>query len=355
MKTKIIYISGNEVFDMTDIRAAFEEVRNTLGLGKDTVLFGVPVDKDNAFSAENVQNTEQAQSSTVAEPVLDIPEKTEVIPEPVSEPVPEILEEKPIKKAPVKKVRAREVKKEIVEEKAIVEDIPAVLNDTQEKVIPILSVLASKKNTSEEKINSVPEDVEVADDVIDTDLEEDVIETEAEEVFEEEDNSLQETETISEEPEAIVSSEEKEENNVTIEDMISDEAPDEPVEKTLEQLLESMTPLREDFMEEHQEFAEEAQPEYKETENTIDMSEEDSDATLEQLAAEFAENEDKIPTESKTENHSKIGKLKNILPFKKAKRDDNGLMGDLFGWAGIAANDEDFTIPGFFTNAASKK
>ena len=44
MKTKIIYISGNEVFDMADIRAAFEEVRNTLHLGSDTVMFGVPVD-----------------------------------------------------------------------------------------------------------------------------------------------------------------------------------------------------------------------------------------------------------------------------------------------------------------------
>ena len=41
MKTKIIYISGSEIFDMADIRAAFEEVRGTLGLDSDTVLFGV--------------------------------------------------------------------------------------------------------------------------------------------------------------------------------------------------------------------------------------------------------------------------------------------------------------------------
>ena len=68
-----------------------------------------------------------------------------------------------------------------------------------------------------------------------------------------------------------------------------------------------------------------------------------------QLASEFAESADKIVATSKPENHGKIGKLKNILPFKKAKRDDSGLMGDLFGWAGIAANDEDFSIPGFFT------
>ncbi len=44
MKTKIIYISGNEIFDMADIRAAFDEVRTALNLGGDTVLFGVPVE-----------------------------------------------------------------------------------------------------------------------------------------------------------------------------------------------------------------------------------------------------------------------------------------------------------------------
>ena len=50
MKTKIIYISGNEVFDMADIRAAFEEVRMALNLDKTTVLFGVPVDEDDALA-----------------------------------------------------------------------------------------------------------------------------------------------------------------------------------------------------------------------------------------------------------------------------------------------------------------
>ena len=48
MKTKIIYISGSEIFDMADIRSAFEEVRGALNLDKDTVLFGVPVDADDA-------------------------------------------------------------------------------------------------------------------------------------------------------------------------------------------------------------------------------------------------------------------------------------------------------------------
>ena len=65
--------------------------------------------------------------------------------------------------------------------------------------------------------------------------------------------------------------------------------------------------------------------------------------------------EDKIVVENKPETHGKIGKLKSILPFKKLKPQDNSLMGDLFGWAGIAANDEDFSIPGFFTPSASRK
>jgi hypothetical protein len=63
----------------------------------------------------------------------------------------------------------------------------------------------------------------------------------------------------------------------------------------------------------------------------------------------------KIETPTKPAGRGKIGKLKNILPFKKARHDDSGLMGDLFGWAGVAANDEDFTIPGFFTNATSNQ
>ena len=46
MKTKIIYISGDEIFDIADIRAAFNEVRNALNLDKNTVLFGVPIVSD---------------------------------------------------------------------------------------------------------------------------------------------------------------------------------------------------------------------------------------------------------------------------------------------------------------------
>ena len=68
MKTKIIYISGNEVFEMAQIRAAFDEVRSALGLDKDTILFGVPIDSDNALS---VPETTENAVATVAEPVIE--------------------------------------------------------------------------------------------------------------------------------------------------------------------------------------------------------------------------------------------------------------------------------------------
>jgi hypothetical protein len=66
-----------------------------------------------------------------------------------------------------------------------------------------------------------------------------------------------------------------------------------------------------------------------------------------------------LPLVEKTEterldNANSMRDLQSIFwekKLKKAKREDNSLMGDLFGWAGIAANDEDFSIPGFFTPA----
>ena len=139
--------------------------------------------------------------------------------------------------------------------------------------------------------------------------------------------------------------------HVSISDMLADDAaPVENHEKTLEELLESMTPLGEDEKIPTQPVATvEPEPEPEQSKNP----ENDTDVTLELLAAEFAESADKIVAPAKPETRGKIGKLKNILPFKKAKRDDSGIMGDLFGWAGVA-NDEDFTIPGFFANATKK-
>ena len=364
MKTKIIYISGNEIFDMTDIRAAFNEVRTTLGLDKNTVLFGVPVDTDDSLSAEN--NVEKSvnehieQFSTqeiLTNDAVELPQENIIEPE-----ITEISEEK-TKKSTTKKTRGRSATKSVIEptieanaeEEQIIEEtsnIPAEepqKENEEEKIIPILSILAAKKDEPEQNSISSYE-------TIDSKVS-DVKEPEITEQEEKQPESITADIDLNVELDVPATAEDESEipaQRVTIEDMITEDAPSEPIEKTLEQLLESMTPLREDAVEEHSHNS--PAKEVIDLEETVeDFSADAPDATLEQLAAEFAENEDKIPTETKTENHSKIGKLKNILPFKKAKRDDPGLMGDLFGWAGIAANDEEFSIPGFFTNAAQKK
>ena len=297
MKTKIIYISGGELFEMAQIRAAFEEVKSTLGLDKDTVLFGVPVDCDTAI--KDVTDNTQPTVNVVPEPVAEIiPDATEIseIPE-----IPQVLQE---------------VSAEIATEDAseiATEDAP---------VVPILSVLA----TNDEEIQ--PESVAEQDDITEiSDVTEPVVDI---------------VEPVTAEPEEISFVSE----TVSVDDIADDNVPDIPMEKTLEQLLESMTPLREDIT--PKEDTADSENVFEDT-TVLDAS--DTDATLAQLASEFALTEDKIAPAPRAETSGKIGKLKNILPFKKAKREDNSLMGDLFGWAGIAANDEDFSIPGFFTPA----
>lgn len=322
MKTKIIYISGNEIFDIADIRAAFEEVRNALNLDKTTVLFGVPVDSEDAgFAATTTDSVSQEEPKNVVveeEPIINetvIETVTEITPIPVMEE--EKIEsdiEKPVKKRgrPHKETKAIDM----TEPEHVAEVIDEPQNETEpeseETVVPILSVLS----TEEEETN---------DDTV----------AEATEQNQEEN-----IEIIPEIPAESSEQSIKVEINETEISIDDDEA-------SLEKLLSAMTPLEEDVLED--------QP----VEDIIEEKVQDSndisvDATLEQLATEFAENQDKIAAEAKSSSRSKIGKLRNILPFKQSKHKDQGL-GDLFGWAGIAANDEDFSVPGFFTSVASKK
>lgn len=305
MKTKIIYISGNEVFEMSEIRAAFDSVRATLGLDNDTILFGVPVDADNALACTNDVN--ETKIDVKSEPAIEKPIVLQAETEQPAEPEIEQIEE-------------------------ITEVIPEQEKES-EKVIPILSILSPGDNSTE---TIVEQNVEP---VVEVDPQAEV--------------TTNESAIISDiNIDAELSSPVENANNddvietVSISDMITDAPPAPQQEQTLEQLLESMTPLREDVQQTTQ--INDVPP--------IDVFDgDDTDATLAQLATEFADNQDKILTVQKNSSTGKIGKLKNILPFKKARRDENSLMGDLFGWAGIAANDEDFSIPGFFTPAASKK
>lgn len=378
MKTKIIYISGSEVFDAADIRAAFNEVRLTLGLASDTVLFGVPVDSDDAGLVANSEPVAPIANVTAQDtnPVdCDIEQEIQILDEteevkPVkksrkstklkSEPTPEdnidTDDQIAIDSTPV-------TQSEIIEEKV-------VETQTPEKVIPILSILSGKKDTVIEP-EAVIEESD-ADTVIESEPEDNTAETEDIEIqsvaapnddISEPVTQSVRIESVSVEHVSIDSDSDGETittQSVTIEEMMTDEIPEADEEKTLERLLEKMTPLREDIV---------GEPEYIEPvteiiteskpldETVIEEIENETgiDATLEQLATEFVEKQDQIDVSPRTETTGKIGKLKNILPFKKAKREEPGLMGDLFGWAGIAANDDDFSIPGFFTTSASKK
>jgi hypothetical protein len=137
--------------------------------------------------------------------------------------------------------------------------------------------------------------------------------------------------------------------SVELDSIVDNETPISATEKTLEELLEQIAPLGE---------TEDAPTQMVEPIEILDVAEPDTaaesiDATLEKLAAEYVEKQDEIDVKN-APAPGKISKLKNILPFKKAKREEPGLMGDLFGWAGIAANDDDFSMPSFFTGTSKK-
>jgi len=313
MKTKIIYISGDEVFDIADIRAAFEEVRNALNLDKTTVLFGVPVDADDAGFATKERPEITKEKETIVESVpetVDIPKET---PEIIAETPKEIIEEETIEESVIEPVveeapkkRGRTHKEKVTTESVVEENEPT---DTDEKIVPILSILSTKSEPDEEA-----EEISISQEIEEVEIIPEISDEKTEEIADEE-------------PVAATDKEEE--------------------EADLEKLLSAMTPLQEDVLDDDKSNeTPKDEPEYND-----DIS---VDATLEQLATEFAETQDKITSGNKSSARSKIGKLRNILPFKQSKHKDQGL-GDLFGWAGVAANDEDFSVPGFFTNAASKK
>lgn len=325
MKTKIIYISGAEIFEINDIRAAFEEVRTALNLDKSTVLFGVPVDAEDAgLSAKETDFIPEIHESKKADVVEEkTKEKT------ITESEPEIVMETKTSEIRIESVveseqpkkRGRPRKEEIIEEvtEEIVDENPVetIKEDTKtpdeseeddEQVVPILSVLSTKTE-------EIVDDTEMKSDV-------NIIPEITDEGFDSNDEA-------------------ENEQTTDMEDIDDDEDADAKLEK----LLSAMTPLNEDILE----------SEDVKTESESDPMDTSVDATLEQLATEFIENQDKIAAETKSTSRSKIGKLRNILPFKQSKHKETNGLGDLFGWAGIAANDEDFSVPGFFTSAASKK
>ena len=347
MNTKIIYISGSEVFEMADIRAAFDTVRTMLGLSPDTVLFGVPVDADSSVSANDAAPV--VDGAPVVAPVADaapeIPDDVQIDAEPMAPEMPVVETVNLVE--PIESVES-DVDPEPVDSVPSVDEVP-------EKVIPILSVLSVNDVVVPE---TAPDDIEISEPEISDistivpDIPDTVQITPVSVAPVGPDDEIpapvDAIDDITVAPDVPEISEIPE---IPTPAMLNEEMPAAPVEKTLEHLLESTTPLREDLI-----------PDVPDVipEPDIDIfSDPDTDSTLAQLASEFVKKEDSITDSTPSQSHGKIEKLKQMLPLRpfsrKQNREDTGLMGDLFNWAGVAANDDDFSMPGFFTNAASKK
>lgn len=320
MKTKIVYISGNELFELSDIRAALDDIHNALGLDSDTVLIAVPIDK--AKDGQTATNSASAATEINNKSIKKIDRKKSTHAKQTA--LAQVADEKNIKSAEN-------------------QESPENIKKHSEKMRPILSVLSTQDAQNVE----IPVEKESATD----DFAKGLVGSDSDSEIQIESESALETTSDSNFSEEVLESGE----------------PAKSAEKSLEELLETMTPLSEDYTEEEFPNLEDENATAHEKTNEVDDIKktfqpeksndemDDSDTTLEQLANEFAKSEDKIVATSKNHSHGKIGKLKNILPFKKVKHDNSGLIGDLFGWAGIAANDEDFSMPEFFTGIASKK
>ena len=306
MKTKIIYISGNEIFDMNDIRCAFEEVRKALNLDQETVLFGVPVDKDDAELSTATTEIQENITESVETPITEEPEIITESVEEFEEPEEKIIEiTEPVKK------RGRPKKIETIEEniepQPTAEEAESVepITEDEEKIIPILSILSSNDDDEEQETPTETVDEAIATEQV---IEEEIINTETTD------------------DEAIQDEEE------TNDDSKSD----------LEKLLSGVKPLdeTEEEIKTLNKKIEEPQPE-----------EENVDLTLEKLASEFIQTQDKIVEDAKSATPGKISKLRRFVPFKKKQPSEDNVFGDLFGWAGQAANDDEFSVPGFFTRS----
>ena len=140
MKTKIIYISGSEIFNMNDVRDAFETVRKELGLTHDTVLFGVPVDKEDALGEkfENAKTTPVHVSPVDTESTSTIETQVDDIID-VKQDVVEVEPKVKPKRTKKKVVEIHPEIEEIVEPEPQI-DITEPDNKPDDAIIPILSV-----------------------------------------------------------------------------------------------------------------------------------------------------------------------------------------------------------------------
>jgi len=344
MKKKIIYISGADTFNVEDVKSAFEEVRSALRLDRDVLLFGVPVDDfEAAVQARETPVADVVADSGYEEDIVETPSvvcETVVSCESVADDTDVEETTKATKKSTSRKSKTKT--QPVEQETEVKTEETATAEKSEETPVPILSVLAVNKQINDE----AEEDETLGEEAIDFDDEyqEDDEESETQEIQDESDEAEEVEETEDEIEEEIQDDGEDIEIEDVNEDMLNDDMPSKTKEKTFEDLLDITTPLCEDV---HQDQPVE--------EDVIEPTTDDeTDEVLKNLANEFADNQDNFLPSKKSSGHG-ISKLKRVLPFGKQKREDPGIMGDLFGWAGLAANDEEFSMPGFFTGVASKK
>jgi len=305
MKTKIIYISGGEVFPPHQVRAAFDAVRSMLGLDQDTVIFGVPVDSDNVM---DVADTNVA-------------------------PIPSKVIEFPLAKEE-EKAEPKRKKREVAEQ-------------APPPPTPILSVIDAVKPTEEPK-----EEIDVSSRGAALDANPEPVKEQGAEKVSEEKKSR--PPSPSQVPDNF-SARPKNFRDDTQDSMLV-EATDEDSVQSIEDIFAGIPPLTEDrprdltTKSEAADEEEAATPAPKISESRYPMSGGD-DATLSKLAAEFVASQSGAAAKSdEVAKGGKIGRLKNILPFKKKEKSEPSVLGDLFGWAGVAANDDsdNFAMPDFF-------
>jgi hypothetical protein len=282
MKTKIIYISGGEVFPPAQVRGAFDAVRSMLNLDSDTIIFGVPVDSDDVCAGIS-------------------PEITMVAAEIAKE---EQMEENLISKAPEIAEKPKRTRKK--------KEADAAVSDTENKpVTPILSIIGAVNPETAPSQEIVEEESII------------IMESESEIAMESDAAGVQ---------------------------SLSDSIDDDEI-KSIEDIFADIAPLSEDRPVDlteygHAEDADEA--------HVAESSETDAeiDETLSKLATEFVATHPSPQSgaEALGTKGGRIGKLKNILPFKKKEKTESSVLGDLFGWAGVAANDDaaEFAMPEFF-------
>ncbi len=372
MKTKIIYISGNEIFDMHDVRAAFEEVRRVLSLGDDTVLFGVPVDSDDAFATKTpaadiipsesddtpVEIAADIIPEITPEPVEITPELGDTEPDIESQPENEIIPEPAVENDSDIEI---DIVPEIEETDSVEITTPETADDAEpDSVVPILSILASgtasddeTQDTQNEEIIDESEFVDVEPDYDEPQVAPEYDEPQTISVDADDDdapiNIVVETTTITEQDDmGDITTIEK--TTVSVDDFITNEVPSE---KTIEDLLESTSPLYADFDENGEIPADTDTTEVPDVAPPDANTTDPDDATLEKLATEMvsqlAETTPAPKSTTTVQKQGRLGKFKNVIGLSsKRSSGDSGFMADLFGWAGVAANDDSFAMPDFF-------